>query len=175
MDWMTYIGSIKTNETIMEKFKFLRRGEEITRYNRAKKLLGETTFASIRQKLEKEIHDYELKSKIIEFFANHPKLETRKNNSGNMEYVLPMRFVRLKSNKYEVYDGEITCPAKPYKENYADSWRNIGADYHSLYINDGSGENGFWLCNDSTWEQIQNQDNIEKYCNEKNLLLKNYF
>lgn len=159
----------------MEKFKFLRRGDEVSRYNRAKSLLKEITFPTLRQKIEKEIHDFELKSQMIDFFVNNPNLKERKNNSGETEYVLPMRFVRLKGNKYEVFDGEITCPAKPYKENYVESWRNRGADYHSLYVKDGSGENGFWLCNDATWEQIQNQDKLDEWCNQKNLLLKNYF
>ena len=118
----------------MEKFKFLRRGEEISRYNRAKSLLKEITFPALRQKIEKEVHDYELKSQMIEFFVNNPNLEKRKDNSGETEYVLPMRFVRLKGNKYEVFSGKITCPAKPYKENYVESWRNRGADYHNLYI-----------------------------------------
>lgn len=159
----------------MEKFKFLRRGDEISRYNRAKSLLKEITFPALRQKIEKEVHDYELKTQIIDFFVNNPNLETHKNYLGETEYVLPMRFVRLKGNKYEVFNGKITCPAKPYKENYVESWRNRGADYHNLYIEDGSDENGFWLCNDATWEQIQNQDKLDEWCNQKNLLLKNYF
>ena len=53
----------------MGKFKFLRRGEEVSRYNRAKSLLKEITFPTLRQKIEKEIHDFELKSQMIDFLT----------------------------------------------------------------------------------------------------------
>ena len=158
----------------MEHFKYIRRKCEVERYNRAKKLMENVTIPVLRAKLEKEIADFETKSKIIELFVSHPNLEKRVRKDGKAEYVLPMRFVTLVGNKYEIVSGTIKC-GPPWKENYVEEWRNIGTEHHSLYIDNKSNENGFWLCTEETLEQMLNQDGLEEMCRQANLLLKNYF
>lgn len=160
----------------MGKFKFIRRQEEVDRYRRAKKLLESITIPTLRAKLEKEIAEYETKSKIIEIFENHPNLQEQTLNNGKIIHVLPMRFVSLLDSKYQIVEGKISC-GPPCRENYVESWRNIGTEHHSLYINypsDGH-VNGYWLCTDETLEQMLNQDTLEERVRQVNLMMKNYF
>ena len=147
----------------MAKFKFIRRQCEVECYNRAKKLLESITIPTLRARLEKVIAEYETKSKIIELFENHPNLEERTRKDGEKEYVLPMRFVSLVNDKYQIVEGKISCgPA--HRENYVESWRNIGTEHHSLYVDYQSdrSQNGYWLCNEDTLEQMLSQDTLEE-------------
>ena len=158
----------------MAKFKFLRRQCDVERYKRAKKLLEVVTFPTLRKRLEKEIADYETESRIIELFVNHPDLQEERMKDGRLFYVLPMRFVSLQGERYEIVDGEISCgPA--HRENYVESWRNVGTEYHSLYVDNKTSDNGYWLLTESTLEQIENQDKLEEICKQLNLMKKNYF
>lgn len=143
-------------------------------YERAKKLLEVVTFPTLRKRLEREITDYETESRIIELFVNHPDLQEEQTKDGRTRYVLPMRFVSLQGERYEIVDGKISCgPA--CRENYVESWRNIGTEHHGLYVDNKTTDNGYWLLTENTLEQIENQDKLEEICKQLNLMKKNYF
>lgn len=161
----------------MEKFKFIRRKSSVERYNKAKKLLESVTFPLLVNRLQEEIAYYDLESKLIDLFVNHPNLEVVKNESarGGVFYSLDVKLIARSDGKYYVKPSTMTCQL--VRENYVESWRNIGADYHWISVVSSHGAIDYWYKDKLPFlvSQLENQDILEKMCEELNFMSKNYF
>ena len=163
----------------MERFKFRRRKSNVERYNRAKKLLESVTFPLLVNRLQEEIAYYDLESKLIDLFVNHPNLEVVNKESarGGVYYSLDINLIsrNIKDGEYIVKPSRITCSL--VRENYLESWRNIGADYHWISVVSSHGSIDYWHKDKLSFliSQLENQDKLEKMCEELNLMSKNYF
>lgn len=163
----------------MEKFKFIRRKCDVERYNRAKKVLEKVTFPLLVQSLQETIAHFELKSKFIELFVNHPNLEIVENDGakGGVIYILHVNLIAKdkESGNHYVKPSKITCQL--IGENYADRRLNIGADYHSIHVVSSHGAIDYWYSDRLPFlvSQLENQGELEEMCEQLNIMNKNYF
>lgn len=164
----------------MANFNFIRRKSETERYERAKKLLTNIKNDFLRNDLQKkEIELYEIQTKIIQFFVNHPKLQIidNANSKGGKEYKLTLKLIAQKSDDTYYVKDNVVMSCCLVGENYVNPRYNIGADYHSLSVISPCGKINYWQqgWSEFLWYQLQHQDKLDDICQELNLMNKNYF
>ena len=163
----------------MAKFRFIRRKCDVERYNRAKKVLESVTFPLFEQRLQRVISFFELESKFIELFINHPDLEVVENKDakGGVVYTLNINLIAKDRNNgnHFVKPSKLSCQL--VGENYADRRLNIGADYHFIHVASSLGGFDYWHSDMLPFlvSQLENQDKLEEMCEQLNLMEKNWF
>lgn len=163
----------------MAKFRFIRRKCDVERYNRAKKVLENVTFPLFEQRLQQTITHFELESKLIELFINHPNLEivNDSNAKGGVIYTLNVNLIAKDRNNgnHFVKPSKMSC--RLVGENYTDRRLNIGADYHYISVVSSHGGFDYWHSDMLPFlvSQLENQDKLEEMCEQLNLMEKNWF
>lgn len=154
--------------------KFIRRKSDVEHYERAKEICKKISDKFLVSSMQQVIEEFDMKTALIDYFTS--KVSSLPSTTDSEVVRLPFKLIAEGEDRlYQIVDAELQC--RLVRENYVEQWRNIGTEYHSLwvYMRRHDFHYDFATTKPFLLYQLQNQERLEQICKEMNILEKSYF